>query len=134
MMFMKKVIRIFILVILFVFISMYIMIYIDNKSSNNIKKYIVKNTDIKDIEYINRYGDNYIVMDKKYLYLFNAKYEEVDRLDIKKIYNNTKNYDIVYRNNLFMYMDNFDDKDGVRFRYYDIENYEVVDDLKVGGN
>jgi len=134
MMFMKKVVRIFILIIFVIFVSIYIMIYIDNKSINNIEKYIIKNTDINDIEYINRYGDNYIVKDKEYLYLFNNKYDEIDRLDIKKVYNNKKNYDIVYRDNLFMYMDNYNDKYGVRFKFYDIESYELVDEVLVGGN
>jgi len=131
---MKKVVRIFILIIFVIFVSIYIMIYIDNKSINNIEKYIIKNTDINDIEYINRYGDNYIVKDKEYLYLFNNKYDEIDRLDIKKVYNNKKNYDIVYRDNLFMYMDNYNDKYGVRFKFYDIESYELVDEVLVGGN
>lgn len=134
MMFMKKVVRIFILVILVMFISIYMMVYIDNKSVNNIKKLIIKNTDVKDIEYINRYGNNYIVMDKMYLYLFNDKYEEIDKLDVKNIYDNKKNYDIVYRDYLFMYMDNYKKKDGVIFKYYDIENYELVDEVMVGGN
>ena len=134
MMFMKKVVRIFILVILVMFISIYMMVYIDNKSVNNIKKLIIKNTDVKDIEYINRYGNNYIVMDKMYLYLFNDKYEEIDKLDVKNIYDNKKNYDIVYRDYLFMFMDNYKNKDGVIFKYYDIENYELVDEVMVGGN
>ena len=131
---MKKVIRIFILIILVIFISIYIMICNDNKSINNIEKYIIKNSDINDIEYVNIYGDSYIVMDKKYLYLFNDKYEEIDRLDVKNIYDNKKNYDIVYRDNLFMYMDSYNDKDGVIFKYYDILNYELVDEILVGGN
>ena len=38
------------------------------------EKDIIKNTDIKGIEYINRYGDNYIVMDTGYLYLLDDKY------------------------------------------------------------
>jgi len=131
---MKKVIRIFILIIFVIFVSIYIMIYIDNKSINNIGKYIIKNTDINDIKYVNKYGDNYIVMDRKYLYLLDNKYEEICKLDIKNIHNNKNNYDIVYRDNLFMYMDNYSDKDGVIFKYYDIENYELVDELMVGGN
>lgn len=131
---MKKVVRVFILVILFMFVSIYIMVYIDNKSINDIEKLIIKNTDIKDIEYINMYGNSYIIMDKKYLYLFDNKYDEIDKLDVKDIYENKKNYDIVYRDNLFMYMDNYENKDGVIFRYYDIENYELVDEIMVGGN
>ena len=131
---MKKVIRIFILIILVIFISIYIVVRNDNKSINNIEKYIIKNNDINDIEYVNIYGDSYIVMDKEYLYLFNDKYEEIDRLDVKNIYDNKKNYDIVYRDNLFMYMDSYNDKDGVIFKYYDILNYELVDEILVGGN
>lgn len=131
---MRKVIRIFILVILVMFISISTMICIDNRSINRIEKKIINNTNIKDIEHINKYGNNYIVMDMEYLYLFNDKYEEIDRLDVNYIYDNKKKYDIVYRNNLFMYMDNYKYKNGVIFKYYDIESYEFIDEVMVGGN
>lgn len=131
---MKKVVRIFVLIIIAIFISIYVVIYIDKKSINSIEKDIIKNTDIKDIEYINIYGDNYIVMDIEYIYLLDDKYEEIYKLDIEKVYDNKENYDIVYRNDLFMYMDSYNDKDGVKFKYYDIESYEFVDEMMVGGN
>ena len=88
--------------------------------------------DVKDIEYINRYDNNYIVMDKKYLYLFDDKYEEIDKLDVKDIYENKKNYDIVYRDKTIMYMDNFKNKEGIIYRYYDIYTYELIDEIVIG--
>lgn len=131
---MKKVVRIFIFIILFIFIGVNITIYINNNYIYNLENSIVKNTDIKDIKYINKYGNSYIVMGLEYLYLFNDKYEEIDKLELEKVYDNKNNYDIVYRDNLFMYLDNYKNKDGVIFKYYDIENYELVDEVMVGGN
>ena len=134
MMFMKKVVGIFIFIILFIFIGMFIMVCIDGRYLNGVEMDIVKNTNIKDIEYIIRYGNGYIVMDLDYLYLFNDKYEELDKLELEKIYNNKNSYDIVYRDKTFMYMDNYKNKDGVMFKYYDIETYEEIDEVMVGGN
>ena len=131
---MKKVVRVFIFIILFIFIGVNIMIFMDKKYIDNIENDIVKNTKIKNLEYINKYGNSYIVMDLEYLYLFNGKYEEVDKLVIDNVYNNKNNYDIVYRDNIFMYMDNYKNKDGVIFKYYDIETYDLIDEVVVGGN
>ena len=43
------------------------MVSIDNKYVNNIKRDIIKNTDVKNIIYVNKYDSNYIVIDKEFL-------------------------------------------------------------------
>ena len=110
------------------------MVSIDKNNINDIKEDIIKNTDIKNIDYVNKYDNSYIVKDKKYLYLFNSKYEEIYKVEIDLLYDNKNNYELVYRNNTIMYMDNYKKKYGVVFKYYDIYTYELIDELMVGDN
>ena len=110
------------------------MVYIDKNNINDIKKDIVKNTNIDNVLYVNKYGYYYIVKDKSYVYLFDSKYEEILKIDNDKIYDNKNNYELVYKDNSIMYMDNYINKDGLIFKYYDIYNYELIDEVLVGGN
>jgi len=72
-------------------------------------------------------------MDKDKLYLFDSKYEEIYKTEIDKLHNNKNNYDIVYRNKTIMYMNNYKNKDGVIFKYYDIYTYKLIDEIVIGG-
>lgn len=131
---MKKLIGIFIFVILFIFISMYIMTYIDKKDINNLRENILKNTDIKEVEYVNKYDNNYIVKNYEYVYLLNSNYEEIYKVKLDLLHDNDNNYDLIYRNNTIMYMDNYQSEEGIVFKYYDIYNYKLIDEIVVGGN
>ena len=110
------------------------MIFFDSRYINDIENRIIKNTDIRDIVYVNEYDNNYIVMNNLYLYLFNDKYEEIYKVEIEDIHKNKNGYDIVYRDNTIMYMDSYKKKNGVIFKYYDIFTYELIDEVMVGGN
>lgn len=110
------------------------MVYIDNKYMLELEERISKNTDINDIVYVNEYDEYYIVMDNKNLYLFSFDYIEINRIDVLKIHSNKNNYEIVYRDNMIMYMDSYNNKDRVMFKYYDIYTYELLDELVVGGS
>ena len=129
---MKKIVMIFIVVIIILFISMCIMVNIDNKYFNGLKKEISENTDITDIVYVNKYNDHYIVKDNEYIYLFNSNYEEITRIKLSLLYDKKKKYDIVYRDKTIMYMDNFKNKEGIIYRYYDIYTYELIDEIVIG--
>ena len=130
---MKKVVTIFILLILFLFCSKYVMVYVDKNNINKIENDIIKNTDIKDIKYINRYDNYYIVLDSDYLYLIDSKYEIVLEIDNSKIYKNKNNYELVYRDDTIMYMDDYKSKKGLVFKYYDIYSYKLIDEVLIGG-
>ena len=123
---------IFISIIIVLFISMCIMVSIDNKYFNSLKKEILDNTNISDIEYVNKYNDHYIVMDSEYIYLFNSSYEEITRIKISLVYDNKENYDIVYRNKTIMYVDDYKNKERIIYRYYDIYTYELIDEVVIG--
>lgn len=119
---------------LFLFMGMSLMVIIDKSNINDMVDLVLNNTDIKDIEYVNKYNSYYIVIDKKYVYLLDSKYEEILRINSDKIYNNKNNYDIVYRDDTLMYMDNYKNDEGLVFKYYDIYTYEFLDEVIIGGS
>jgi hypothetical protein len=73
-------------------------------------------------------------MDNEYLYLFNFNYEEIYKIKKKLLYDNKNNYDIIYKDDTIMYMDNYKNKEGIIFKYYDIYTYEVIEEIVVGDN
>lgn len=130
----KRIIIFLISIILILFVGMFTMTILDNKYINDVRDNIKENTDIKNIEYVNKYDNNYIVVNDEYLYLFNLDYEEIARIDMILVHENNNNYDIVYKNETIMYMDNYKNKNGVIFEYYDIYTYELIETIVVGGN
>ena len=109
------------------------MIGNDNRYYDKIKKIIEEECKIDNIIYINKYNDYYIVKDKEYLYLINSEYRIISEIDNNLLYENKENYDIIYDDEVFMYMDDEYIEDGVIYRYYDIYSYELINEIKVGG-
>ena len=109
------------------------MIGNDNRYYNRIKKIIEEECKIDNIIYINKYNDYYIVMDKEYLYLINSEYRIISEIDNNLLYENKEKYDIIYDDEVFMYMDDEYIDNGVIYRYYDIYSYELIYEIKVGG-
>ena len=130
---MKKVVKIVIGLIIILFMFITYMVYDDNKYNNKIIKNIVKNTEIKDIIYFNEYNNYYIVKDKDYIYLFDKKYKEIFKVDNVLVYENKKNYDIIYKDELLMYMNDYYKNNRLVYEYYNIYTYELIDKVIVGG-
>lgn len=130
---MKKIVKIFIGIIILIFILILGMVRNNDKNYNKMIKEIENNTLVKEVEYVNKYNNYFIVEDNEYLYLINDKYEIISEIDINLLYKNSKNYDIIYKDERFMYMeDNY--KDGkLYYQYYDIYNYSLIDEIMVGG-
>ena len=130
---MKKIIKIFIGIIILIFILILGMVRNNDKNYNKMIKEIENNTLVKEVVYVNKYNNYFIVEDNEYLYLINDKYEIISEIDINLLYKNSKNYDIIYRDERFMYMkDSY--KDGkLYYQYYDIYNYSLIDEIMVGG-
>lgn len=130
---MKKIIKIFIGIIILIFILILGMVRNNDKNYNKMIKEIENNTLVKKVVYVNKYNNYFIVEDNEYLYLINDKYKIISEIDINLLYKNSKNYDIIYRDERFMYMkDSY--KDGkLYYQYYDIYNYSLIDEIMVGG-
>lgn len=109
------------------------MVRNNDKNYNKMIKEIENNTLVKEVVYVNKYNNYFIVEDNEYLYLINDKYKIISEIDINLLYKNSKNYDIIYKDERFMYMkDSY--KDGkLYYQYYDIYNYSLIDEIMVGG-
>ena len=129
----KKIVFLLITMCFLLFILMNVMIILDKRNTQDIYNDIIKNTDVKKIEYFNKYDDYYIVMDKKNLYLFNNDYVEITRIDLDLIHKNTDNYDIIYKDDKLFYMNDYKKKDKFIVEYYDMYEYKLVDKVIVGG-
>lgn len=126
---MKKVIKIFIIIVILLFIMIISVIGIDNRDNKKLINDISNNTQIDNIKYINRYGEYYIVLNDKYLYAINKEYKAISELDKILLYENKNNYDIIYDNELFMYMEEVNNI----YKYYDIYSYELIREVDMGG-
>ena len=126
---MKKLIKIFIIIVILLFGMVIFVVGIDSRDTKKLIKDISSNTQIDNIEYINRYGDYYIVLNDRYLYAINRKYKIISELDKILLYENKNNYDIIYDNELFMYMEEVNNI----YKYYDIYSYKIISEVDVGG-
>ena len=103
---------------------------------NNDKKYyekMIKNIKLKDIEYINKYDNKYIVMDKENVYLYNDKYEEIIMIDKDKLCGNTDNYELIYRNKEFQYLNDYYKDSKLVYEYINAYNCEFIEKIVLGG-
>lgn len=131
---MKKIIVWFISVLIIIFGLIIYMDSDDNKYNNKMKKEIIDKTDIKIINYINKYDSYFIVMDNDYVYIIDNKYEILLQKDINLIHDNVNNYDIIYKNGYIMYFNDYLKNDKLVYEYYDINTYKLIDRVFVGGN
>ena len=105
----------------------------NNKYNDKLENNIINNTEIKKIRYINKYDNYYIVTNNKYIYLIDSKYDIILKKDISLIHKNTNNYDIIYKDEYLMYFNDYIKDDILVYEYYDINTYELIDRVFVGG-
>lgn len=126
---MKKIIKIFIIIVILLFGMVIFITGIDNRDTKKLIKDISSNSQIDNIKYINRYGEYYIVLNDKYLYAINREYKIISEVDKILLYENENNYDIIYDNELFMYMEEVNNI----YKYYDIYSYKFIHEVDIGG-
>lgn len=108
------------------------MIFIDRNNTNDMKKEIVKNTNINNIKYFNKYDNCYIIKDNKYVYIYDLEYIKIVSIDVDRLCN--KDYDLIYRDDKLLYMEDNNTKSGLVFKYYDAYTCKLVDEVVVGGS
>ena len=118
----------------FLFFLMLIIIWNNNSYEDKMIKNVSIKCNIEDIKYINKYNDYYIVIDDNSLYLIDSNYKIISEMDKNLLYENTKNYDIIYRNGKLLYSDDIYKDGNLIYRYYDIYSYEMIDEILIGGN
>ena len=127
---MKKIVGYIVLFI--VFISSILIGYM----LNNDRKYFNKMKDkigLDNISYINKYNNYYLVLDNENLYLFNSDYEKIIELDKDKLCQNKNNYEIIYRDEDFQYLKDYQIDGDLVFEYVNIYNCKLIEKIVLGG-
>ena len=127
---MKRFIIIFISLVLLFFLSI-IFIVNNNRSYEDSIFDIVSSNYSKDISYVNKYLDNYIVKTKDKVVVLNSDFEEIHSMNINDLYE--YDFDLVYRKNTIMYEDItvYDDK--VIYTYYSVSDGKEIDKVEIEG-
>ena len=126
---------VFILLMVFIVLILGIYIYPSIKNDNYQKRLIsdiYKNTDIKDIEYLNKDNNYYVVKDRDKVIVLDLNYEEVYSIDKSKLKDN--DLDLVYRRNNLYYEEKIKDGDNLTYNFYNIDNNELAYQALLGGN
>lgn len=126
---------VFILLMVFIVLILGIYIYPSIKNDNYQKRLIsdiYKNTDIKDIEYLNKDNNYYVVKDCDKVIVLDLNYEEVYSIDKSKLKDN--DLDLVYRRNNLYYEEKIRDGDNLTYNFYNIDNNELAYQVLLGGN
>lgn len=127
---MKRVVKYIVGIVLLV-ISILIGYMINN--DKNYYQEMIKNINLKEIKYINKYDNKYIVIDKDSLYLFDDKYEEILRIDSDKLCDNSDNYELIYRNEEFQYLNDYYQDKKLIYEYFNAYNCEFIEKIVLGG-
>ena len=125
----------FILLMVFIVLILGIYIYPSIKNDNYQKRLIsdiYKNTDIKDIEYLNKDNNYYVVKDRDKVIVLDLNYEEVYSIDKSKLKDN--DLDLVYRRNNLYYEEKIRDGDNLTYNFYNIDNNELAYQVLLRGN
>lgn len=126
---------VFILLMVFIVLILGIYIYPSIKNDNYQKRLIsdiYKNADIKDIEYLNKDNNYYVVKDRDKVIVLDLNYEEVYSIDKSKLKDN--DLDLVYRRNNLYYEEKIRDGDNLTYNFYNIDNNELAYQVLLGGN
>lgn len=126
---------VFILLMVFIVLILGIYIYPSIKNDNYQKRLIsdiYKNTGIKNIEYLNKDNNYYVVKDRDKVIVLDLNYEEVYSIDKSKLKDN--DLDLVYRRNNLYYEEKIRDGDNLTYNFYNIDNNELAYQVLLGGN
>ena len=118
----KKIIIISIVLILI--IPLLVLLYPVITNNNYEKKLfntIYKNTEYKDITYLNKDNNYYIIKTIDKLIVLNSNYEEKLSLNINEIINS--DLEIVYRNNKLYYKEKIKEEEKIIYKFYDELSY-----------
>lgn len=129
---MRRLVKIIVFGIITLYLLVCYQVWNDKRAVNKYNKLIIKNTSIEKVDYLNIYGDKYIVLTDDNLYVFDKEYHELLNIDKILIHDNKNNYDIVYDDKL-MYQECLEKENKIIYNYYDIYSYEFIKSVSLGG-
>jgi len=131
---MKKIIIIFITLVVIIFISIIFVASKNNKYISNMEKEIRKNYGIKDnINYLNKSDLYYIIVTTSNLIVLDKDYQEIFKEEVTKLEKQDKDYEIVYRLNQVMYQKKNIFNNKIVYEFHDIYTNELIDTVEIGG-
>lgn len=130
---MKK--KIIIISILLIIICLSVLLYPvirNNNYKNKLYNVIYKNTKYKDITYLNKDNNYYIIKAKNKVIVLDLNYEEKLSVDINKL--SESNLELVYRRNNLYYEEKKKEKNKVIYKFYNVETNKLEYETSLGGN
>jgi len=132
--YLKRILLILIPIFLILFISIFHITTKNKKYESKLKEEIKINYQLEEeIETINKYNKNYIIITKTKVVVLNKKYQLLLEENIKKLAKNKDNYTLIYKNNKLLYENTILKKDKVIYEYYDAYTYEYLDKIIMEG-
>lgn len=92
---------------------------------------VYNNTDIKDIIYLNKDNNYYVIKTKVKVIVLDLNYEEKISLNIEELQDN--NLPIVYRRNNLYYEEKIKEEEKLIYKFYDITTNELIYQTSLGG-
>ena len=122
------------ILILIIIIPLFLIIYPINKNNKYQKdliKDIYNNTNIKEIKYLNKDNNYYIIKTKDKVIVLDLNYEEVYNIDLSLL--QSSNLELVYRRNNLYYEKKIIEDKKITYQFYDVETNDFVYETSLGG-
>ena len=103
----------------------------NNNYKKNILNNIYSNTTYKNIKYLNKDNNYYIIKTEDKVLVLDLNYEEITSVDINKV--TDKKLELVYRRNNLYYEEKVKDGGKLIYRFYNVENFELEYETSLGG-
>ena len=129
----KKILIIILIIISILPIGIIIYPVIENnKYQNKLLDNIYENTSIKNVEYLNKDNNYYIIKNKDKVIVLDLNYEEIYSINTNELIDS--NLDLTYiRNNLY-YKERKKENNKLVYKYFDVKTNEEVYTTTLGGS
>ena len=128
----KVLITILITIILLIFSIILYPIIKNNNYQKKLLNNIYENTDLKDIKYLNKDNNYFIIKIKDKVLVLDLNYEEVYSISTSEI--KKSNLDLSYIRNSLYYKERIRKNNKLAYKYYDIKTNEEVFTSVLGGS
>lgn len=128
----KVLITILITIILLIFSIILYPIIKNNNYQKKLLNNIYENTDLKDIKYLNKDNNYFIIKTKDKVLVLDLNYEEIYSISTSEI--KMGNLDLSYTRNSLYYKERIRKNNKLTYKYYDIKTNEEVFTSVLGGS
>ncbi len=128
----KVLITILIIIILLIFSIILYPIIKNNNYQKKLLNNIYENTDLKDIKYLNKDNNYFIIKTKDKVIVLDLNHEEVYSISTSEI--KKSNLDLSYTRNNLYYKERIRKNNKLTYKYYDIKTNEEVFTSVLGGS